>query len=165
MKIPHAGDFYAAPVGFPRASEVSNWVLRKLTRYRGEARGSIKQSGGFNPEPCAGAAGRLRLVGAGRMGFQFWSPGKLILKRSYLQTRSREVCGARCPLTKPQRMMSKKKEGEEVAGRSSAATRGTAAKRISVDATGEAAFTTTGRTRTGGEDVSPLQQEFFITVL
>lgn len=29
--------------------------------------------------------------------------------------------------------------------RSAAATRGTAAKRISVDATGEAAFTTTGR--------------------
>lgn len=59
---------------FPRASEVSNWVLCKLTRYRGEARGSIKQSGGFNPEPCTGAAGWLWLVGAGRMGFQFCSP-------------------------------------------------------------------------------------------
>lgn len=117
LKIPHACDFYAAPEGFPRASEVSNWVFCKLTRYRGEARGSIKQSGGINPEPCTGAAGWLWLVGAGRYGIPILESGKLILKSSYLQTRSREVCGARCPLTKPERKMSNEKGKGSPGGR------------------------------------------------
>lgn len=125
LKIPHT------PVGFPRASEASNWPLCKLTRYREEARGSIKQSGGFNPEPCSGAAGWLWGMGE---RIPTLASGKPILKIPYLRTRSTEVCGARCPLTKPQ--SEKKEKSREV---------GNAAKAISVDATGGAAFTTTGR--------------------